>query len=67
MHVMHVASETIIGRHSGIRGPAFIPVAEALQDLSGYETWSRFCLEKVELVLAKAVASRTAAPEQAMH
>jgi hypothetical protein len=35
-------------------GPEFIPIAEALKEPSGYESWSRFCLEHLEVLLAKA-------------
>ena len=58
VHVMHVASESIAGRRSGIVGPEFIPMVEAVRDPSGYESWSRFCLEQMELLLAKAAAAR---------
>src|SRR6266542_1216650 len=57
VHVMHLANETVAGRRSGIAGPEFIPMAEAVKDPSGYESWSRFCLEHLELLLAKATAS----------
>ena len=57
VHVMHLANETIVGRRSGIVGPEFIPTAEAVKDQSGYESWSRFCLEHLELLLSKATAS----------
>jgi hypothetical protein len=51
---MHVANETIVGRRSGILGPGFIPIVEAVKNLSGYESWSRLCLEPLELLLSKA-------------
>ncbi len=57
VHVMHLANETIVGRRSGIAGPEFIPMTEAVKDPSGYESWSRFCLEHLELLLSKAAAS----------
>ncbi len=63
VHVMQVANENIVGRRSGIRGPQFIRIAEVVKDLSGYETWSRFCLEKVDLLLAKAAASGVGVPK----
>ena len=66
VHVMHVANETIAGRRSGIVGPEFIPIVEAVRDPSGYESWSRFCLEHLELLLSKAAASGGAAPERIM-
>ena len=57
VHVMHVPNETIVGRRSGIVGPEFIPITEAVKDPPGYESWSRFCLEHLELLLSKAAAS----------
>jgi len=57
VHVMHLANETIVGRRSGIVGPEFIPMTEAVKDPSGYESWSRFCLEHLELLRSKADAS----------
>lgn len=57
VHVLHVPSDTIAGRRSGIAAPEFIPIAEAVEDPSAYESWSRFCLEKLELLLAKAAAA----------
>lgn len=64
VHVMRVANETIVGRRSGIVGPEFIPITEAVKDPSGYESWSRFCLEHLDLLLAKAAASGVTAPER---
>ena len=57
VHIIHVAKESIAGRRSGIVGPEFIPIVEAVKDPSGYESWSRFCLEHLELLLSKAAAS----------
>ena len=57
VHVMRLANEKIAGRRSGIAGPEFIPMVEAVKDPSGYESWSRFCLEHLELLLSKAAAS----------
>ncbi len=56
VHVMRLANEKIAGRRSGIAGPEFIPIIEAVKDPSGYESWSRFCLEHLELLLSKAAA-----------
>jgi predicted NUDIX family phosphoesterase len=57
VHILHVASEEIVGRRSGIVSPEFVPIAEALKDLSGYESWSRLCLEQLDALLAKAAAT----------
>ena len=56
VHVMQVADQTIAGRRSGILGPEFIPIAEAVKEPAGYESWSRFCLENLEVLLSKAAA-----------
>ena len=67
VHIMHVSNESIAGRRSGIVGPEFIPIPEALRDPSGYESWSRFCLEKLDLLLSKATRLGVVVPERAMN
>jgi len=57
VHLMHVANEAVVGHRSGIVAPEFIPIAEAVKDTSSYESWSRYCLENLELLLAKAASS----------
>jgi predicted NUDIX family phosphoesterase len=64
VHIIHVADEAIAGRRSGIVGPEFIPIPEAMKDPSGYESWSRFCLEELPSLLAKAAALGVAGPER---
>ena len=64
VHIMYVASEATAGGRSGIVAPEFVSIAEAVKDASAYESWSRFCLEKLDLLLAKAAALGVAAPEQ---
>jgi predicted NUDIX family phosphoesterase len=66
VHVMHVASEEIVGRRSGILAPEFVPIAEAVKDLSAYESWSRFCLEHLDAVLSKAAAAGVTVPERVL-
>jgi predicted NUDIX family phosphoesterase len=61
VHIMHVASESVVGHRSGIVSPEFIPIPEAVKDLSGYESWSRLCLENVDALLNK--AKRTGATD----
>jgi predicted NUDIX family phosphoesterase len=58
VHVMRVANENIAGRRSGILGPEFVPLGEAAKDLSSYESWSRFCLEHLDLLLDKSLSER---------
>jgi predicted NUDIX family phosphoesterase len=57
VHVVPVTDEAVAGHRSGIVGPEFVPVSEALKDPSAYESWSRFCLEHLDALLAKAAAS----------
>src|SRR5260221_10655467 len=64
VHVMHVGDEAIVGRRSGIVSPEFVPIDEAMKDASGYESWSRLCLEQLDLLLSKAAASGVAVPER---
>lgn len=64
VHVMHVASEGVVGRRSGILAPEFVAITDAVKDLPGYESWSSFCLEKLNLLLAKAAALGVVANER---
>ena len=57
VHVMRVPDESVAGRRSGIVNPEFIPITEALKDTAPYESWSRFCLEHLDSLLAKASTS----------
>jgi predicted NUDIX family phosphoesterase len=56
VHVMFVADETVAGRRSGILAPEFISCAEVVNELPEYESWSRFCLEKLDVLLSKAAS-----------
>jgi predicted NUDIX family phosphoesterase len=64
VHVMHVASEEIVGRRSGIVAPEFVSIADATRNLSAYETWSRFCLENLDALLGKATEAGVTVPER---
>jgi len=66
VHVVHVADETVAGRRSGIVGPEFIPMSEAVKNPPAYESWSRFCLEHLDGLLSKAAASGVTARERAI-
>ena len=57
VHVVHVADESVAGRRSGIVGPEFVSVAEAAKNPEAYESWSRFCLEHLDALLARAALS----------
>jgi predicted NUDIX family phosphoesterase len=54
VHVMRVDKESIAGRRSGIVNPAFVPIADAVNDPTGYESWSSLCLEHLSALLSKA-------------
>src|SRR5580704_9651888 len=54
VHILLVSNENVAGRRSGIVAPEFVPIAEAVKDPSGYESWSRFCLENMDALLSKA-------------
>src|SRR5437899_9218473 len=66
VHVLTVANENVAGRRSGVVGPEFIPMVDAVKDRSGYESWSCFCLEHLALLLSKAAASGVTVPERVM-
>jgi predicted NUDIX family phosphoesterase len=57
VHVLNVSSEDVAGRRSGIVSPEFVPIADAAKDAAEYESWSRFCLEQLNVLLAKAAAA----------
>ena len=54
VHITQVPNETVVGRRSGILGPEFIPITDAIKNAPGYESWSRLCLENLEVLLSKA-------------
>jgi predicted NUDIX family phosphoesterase len=57
VHVLIVTSENVAGNRSGIVSPEFVPIADAVKDAAEYESWSRFCLEHLNTLLAKAAAA----------
>ena len=57
VHVLEVSNEDVAGNRSGILAPEFVPIADATKDLSEYESWSRFCLEQLTVLLDKAAAA----------
>ncbi len=64
VHVVRVPNEDVAGRRSGIVSPEFIPMADAVKDPSGYESWSRFCLEHLEVLLSKAATAGVTVPRR---
>jgi len=61
VHVLEVSNEDVAGNRSGILAPEFVPIADATKDLSEYESWSKFCLERLNVLLEKAAAAGVAA------
>jgi predicted NUDIX family phosphoesterase len=57
VHVAHVTDENVACRRSGIVGPEFISISEALKGPARYESWSQFCLEHLDALLGKATAA----------
>ncbi len=64
VHIAQVADEKIANRCNGIVGPEFIPISEAMKNPGNYESWSRFCLENLDPLLAKARAAGVSIPER---
>ena len=64
VHVLSVTNEDVAGRRSGIVAPEFVPIAEAVKSAAEYESWSRFCLENIDSLLARAAAAGIAVPER---
>jgi hypothetical protein len=48
---VRVPNENVASGRSGISSPEFIPITDAVKDASGYESWSRFCLENLKALL----------------
>lgn len=64
VHVLTVTNENVAGSRSGIVAPEFVPIADAVKDAAEYESWSRFCLEHLNVLLAKAAAAGVAVGER---
>jgi predicted NUDIX family phosphoesterase len=63
VHVVFVADDAIANGRDGIVGAEFVSLSEAAKNPDAYESWSRFCVENLEALLAKAAAI---APERAL-
>jgi predicted NUDIX family phosphoesterase len=64
VHVLTVTNENVAGNRSGIVAPEFVPIVDAVKDAAEYESWSRFCLEHLNTLLAKAAAAGVPVPER---
>jgi predicted NUDIX family phosphoesterase len=56
VHIVYVPDESLANRRIGIVNPEFVAVSEAVKNPEAYESWSRFCLENLDALLAKAAA-----------
>lgn len=57
VHVVQVASEAIASCRGDIVGHEFIPMNDVVRNPHAYEPWSRFCLENLYALLARAASS----------
>lgn len=57
VHIVRAPNEDVAGRRSGIVAPEFVSMKEAAKDAAAYESWSRFCLEHLDGLLAKTAAT----------
>src|SRR5271156_6359550 len=64
VHIVRVPDENVAGGRSGIAGPEFIPIVDAVKDAAGYESWSRFCLEHLDVLLSKVTDASVIVPER---
>jgi len=62
VHIMQVADEKVAGRRSGISNPEFVSLSKAVKEAAEFESWSCFCLEQMDLLLAKAAELGVRAP-----
>ncbi len=54
VHVVRVEDPNVAGGRDGIVGPEFVSVDTAVNDPSGYESWSQICLEHIRELLSRA-------------
>jgi predicted NUDIX family phosphoesterase len=64
VHVLIVSNENVAGGRSGIVSPEFVPIVDAVKAAAEYESWSKFCLEHLNVLLAKAAAAGVSIPER---
>lgn len=63
VHIVYAADEAIANRRDGIVGAEFVPISEAAKNPDAYESWSRFCIENLNALIARAAAI---APDRAV-
>lgn len=57
VHIVRVPDESVATGRDGIATPEFISMADAVKEPNGYESWSRFCLENLGVLLKKSAAA----------
>lgn len=60
VHIVQVVNEALVGHRKGIVAPEFVPLSTAVEDSASYESWSRLCLENIDILLSKAAEVFTA-------
>jgi predicted NUDIX family phosphoesterase len=65
VHIVQVPDESVARNRSGIVAPEFVPLAEAAKDPTAYESWSRFCIEHIDALVARAAAMGVSAERAA--
>jgi predicted NUDIX family phosphoesterase len=63
VHIVYVADESLTKGRSGMVGAEFVPLNEAMKNPEAYESWSRFCMENLDALIAKAAVI---APDRAV-
>ncbi|HEY1787641.1 MAG TPA: hypothetical protein VGJ73_05770 [Verrucomicrobiae bacterium] len=56
VHIVRVADESLAYWRHGVVNPEFIPINDAVNDASSYESWSHFCLLNLDDLVSKAEA-----------
>jgi predicted NUDIX family phosphoesterase len=56
VHIVYVADDAIASGRDGIVGAEFVSMSEAAKNPAAYESWSSFCIENLDALLAKAAA-----------
>lgn len=54
VHIMQVSDKNLVGRRSGILAPEFVDISVAMKNLDSYESWSKLCLEHLDVLLPRA-------------
>ena len=53
VHIVEVSGQSAAGGRKGIVAPEFIDVATAKKNIASYESWSRLCIEKFDVLMER--------------